>query len=489
MNSRSNVQSGNAPARAWADGGFQGDSAVGQDSSPLLAGDNEPWNPMKRQFAFSISGPEHISSWDHQIAANSQWPSNLLVQDSPQTVTNTSGPRLRPTSAYVETTQYGPHLARSTHAHAPFLKSQRNTSYPTQRLSYQQLRQRDSDWPQQGGPMSSRSSTTSSIPFPDLEQQTSPSQSLSSQATFKRYSNNQSRAGAESKVGWNTDPIGMQITDMYLEPTVESGQGWQHDDPDLLTPYGQPGQQQLSLYSVGNQFPDLKQADYGASPDSTQRLHVGQCANEQLGSSLNAPTAGRQYKDECRGLDHPNAIRIPASSHRCQSDRPSSFPITASFLATDISHSPASRPNQPIQKARRRRDTISTPNNLSQPMRRTSSNKSNRASRSNSLNMIREDGRKPSSLSPYGSLKGRRIGPLSEESRSDARQKRTEKSVCIRCHMMKQKVGVPALKTCNWLTSYIVRRRESLRRMQKKLSCKILGASMHQITLPRPHRT
>ena len=433
----SSSQARSAPTRTRGDGGFSSDLLMGEEASSLLA-DPGPWNHLN--FAVSVSGPDQTSSREYETEDIPQWPSNLVVPGTRRPTTYTPR-RRRQTFADNRSTHYGPTSAPNPNIQTVPLTYQGTALYTTPPLSYQQLRQRDSNWRPQSkarSSASSASSTSSPIPFPDLEIDNTPAQSLCSHTTVTRY-HEQPSGGTQRKDGWTSDTMKEYMDEMSQDLIGESRPQSRSDDPDILAPSGHSWQQQHTLHSVGNQFLDSVQTSHRLFPDHVEHRHLVRPTNDQYGSTYDAATAEYQYEDESRQLDHPDAIMIPTSSQRYQSDRPSSFPITAGFFPTGASPSRANRAHQTTQKARRRRDTISTPNTFSIPMQRKGSNKSSRASRSGSLTVIREDGKKSSNLSPHGSLKGRR-GPLSDEARSDAKQKRLEKTVCIRCHMMKLKV-------------------------------------------------
>ena len=406
---------------------------MGEEGSSLVA-DPGPWNPLR--FAVSVSGPDQTSLREYQTEDIPQWPSNLVVPGIHRPSIYVS-PRRRQTFADNRSTYYGPTSAPDPNIQTLPLTYQGTALHTIPPLSYQQLRQRDSNWCPQSKARSSASST-SPIPFPDLEIDNSPAQSLCSHTTITRY-HEQPGGGTQRKEGWTSDTMKEDMNKMSQDLIGESRSQSRSDDPDILAPSGHSWQQQHSLHSVGNQFLDSVQTSHRLFPDHVEHRHLVRPTNDQYGSTYDAATAEYQYKDESRQLDHPDAIMIPTSSQHYQSDRSSSFPITAGFFPTGVSPSRVDIAHQTTQKARRRRDTISTPNTFSTPMRRKGSNKSGRASRSGSLTVIREDGKKLSNLSPHGSLKGRR-GPLSEETRFDAKQKRLEKTVCVRCHMMKLKV-------------------------------------------------
>lgn len=213
----------------------------------------------------------------------------------------------------------------------------------------------------------------------------------------------------------------------------------QYDNPNFLSPHRQNWQQYETLNSVGNQFQTTGASGYGTSdlerPPSAQSIQD----TLQCESVYDDPTE-YTYQPGMYQLDHPKAILIPASSKRYQPHQPSSFPVTQGFYPTDIPSSLIGPPTHPVEHHRPRGNTISTPFPSSHPMRRnTSGSKSARRSRTNSLSIIREDGQKPLALSSSpGSQKGRRYKPLGLEAREGARQKRSEKSVCVRCKMMKQ---------------------------------------------------
>ena len=429
-------QARSAPTRVWADGSIHVDSLVDRQASSHFPRDDEPWNPMKQNFAFCLSVPDGKSSRAHQNEAIPQWPSSLVVPDTHRPTTYTSHHR-RQTYADNRSTHYGATRVPNPTMQTLLPYSQGTHFHTRSSLSYQQLRQRDSDWRPQSKAVSSASSTSSLNPFPDLEFDNSPSQY--SHTTVTRY-RDQPGGGIQRPGRWKSDVMKEHMDEMSQALIGDLRPQSRSENLDILAPSGHSWQQQHSLQSVGNQFLDPVQMSYGSFPNHDGHMHQIQPTSDQHGTTYDAAVAQYQDNDESRQLDHPNAIMIPTSSQRYQSDRPSSFPITAGFFPSSIPPSQANRATQHAHKPRRRRDTVSTPNTFSIPMRRKGSNKSARASRSGSLNVIREDPRISSSLSSRGSLKGRRNGPLSEATRSDAKQKRIEKTVCVRCHMMKQKV-------------------------------------------------
>ncbi|KAL2048210.1 hypothetical protein N7G274_000121 [Stereocaulon virgatum] len=429
------AQALSAPTRVWADASMYANSTVDWQASSHFPRDDEPWNSMKQQFAFCLSGPDGKSSQAHQNEAIPQWPSSLVAPDTHRPTTYTSYHR-RQTYADNRSTRHGPSGVPNPTMQTLPPYPQGTQLYTRPSLSYQQLRQRDSDWHPQSKAVSSASSTSSPVPFPDLDLDNGLSQY--SHTTVTRY-RDQPSEGTQRPGRCTPDVMKEHMDEMSQALVGESRPRSRSDDSDILGSSGHSRQQQHSLRSVGNQFLDPVQMSYNHSPYHDGHMHQIQPTNDQQGTTYDAAVAQYQDNDDSRQLDHPNAIMIPMSSQRYQSDRPSSFPITSGFFPTSIPPSQADRATQHAHKPRRRRDTVSTPNTSSTPMRRKGSNKSARVSRSGSLNVIREDPRTSSSLSSRGLLKGRRNGPLSESTRSDAKQKRIEKTVCVRCHMMKQK--------------------------------------------------
>jgi hypothetical protein len=440
---RRHAQARSAPTRVWADGSMHVDSMMDQQAPSHFPRDDEPWNPMKQHFAFCLSSPDEKSSRAHQNEAIPQWPSSLVVPDTRRPTTYTSHHR-RQTYADNRSTHYGPTSVPNPTMQTLPPYSQATPLYTRPSLSYQQLQQRDSDWRPQSKAVSSASSTSSHTPFPDIDLDNTPSQY--SHTTVTRYYD-QPSGGTQRPGRWTSDVMKEHRDEMSQALIDESRPQSRSENSDILAPSRHSWQQQHSLQSVGNQFIDPMQMSDRSFPCYDGHMHRIQPTNDQHGSTYDTAVAQHQDNDENRQLDHPNAIMIPTSSQRYQSDRPSSFPITAGFFPTSIPPSQANRATQHAHKPRRRRDTVSGPNTFSIPMRRKGSNKSARGSRSGSLNVIREDPRISSGLSSRGSLKGRRNGPLSESTRSEAKQKRIEKTVCVRCHMMKQKVLTRSMQT------------------------------------------
>ncbi len=393
-----------APSRPGGFDGFHSGFTSGEEGSSLSI-DPEPWNHLKQTFAISVSDPDGRSSRECQVDAWSPLSSNLLGPSNSQLAANTFNPgfrRRRRTFASDQSTQT---------ARAP-PQPQSIQAATVQIPSLSQLRRQEPSRYNQGRAESSISSTSSPTPFPDLEIEDIPSQSSYSNATFMRQ--DRPLGNKEQKqIGGNTGILGSGPDEAAQELDLTPGPGWYTDGPDQMGPYADHWRQKQSLSSVGNQFLDSGETHYGF-PD---------------------------HQHPSNELHHSNAImipRLPAASEHYDSHRPSSFPTTAGFLPPNVAPVLSNlQPGQARQTQRRRRDTDSALRPTSLPMRRKVSNKSARASRSGSLSTIREDYQNSLSISPTN--KGRRCGPLSKETKEEAKQKRNDKTVCVRCHKMKMK--------------------------------------------------
>ena len=354
---------------------------------------------MKQSFAISVSDPDGRSSRECQIEACSLPSSNILGPYNSQLALHTFSPRFdrrRRTFASDQGTQS---------AQVP-PQPQGTQAATVQTPSLSQLRRQEPSRYNQGRAESSISSTSSSTPFPDLEIEDIPSQSSYSNAFYTHQDRSLSNE-KQTWIGSNTGILGSgpdetaQELDLTPAPTrYTNGHG-------QIGPYGSQWQQKQSPSSVGKLFLDSSATHHG-TPD-------------------------HQYSS--------NAImvpRLPAASEHYDSNISSSFPTTAGFFPPDVAPVlPNLQPAQARQIQRRRRDTDSVLRPTSLPMRRKTSNKSAKAARSGSLSTIREDYRNLVSISPPS--KGRRVGPLSQETREEAKEKRLNKSVCVKCHKMKSK--------------------------------------------------
>lgn len=155
---------------------------------------------------------------------------------------------------------------------------------------------------------------------------------------------------------------------------------------------------------------------------------------------LNEPTPYHEDPlSEYAGFTHPQTatISIEGTSERFQSDTASSFPPTAGFfpeywpVSAKEGIRPKARPAsrsfalRPASRNSRGNKKPSVP--LTEP----------------SLSVIHEDGKGGVASSSQTTKKGRRAGPLSRVKAAQAAKNRKEKSVCIRCKMMKQAVSTP----------------------------------------------
>ena len=392
-----------AAPRTGGFGGFHSGFASGEEGSTFSI-DPEPWHHLKQTFAISVSDPDGRSSREYQVDACCSRPSNPLGLSNSQPATdtfNTHFDRRRRTFASDQSTQ-NPQAP-------PQLQSIQAATVRTPSPS--QLRRQESTRHYQRRAESSISSTSSPTPFPDLETDDIPSQSSYSNAIYTRRDRTLSNENQE-QIGDITDILGDGPDEASQEPDPTPGHGWYTNGPGQMGLYGGHWRKQ-SLSSIGNQFHDLSATHQGIQDDQNP-------SNE---------------------LHHSNAVMIPrppAASEHYDSHRSSSFPTTAGHLPPNvvpvISNFQASHARQ---TQRRRRDTDSALRPTSLPMRRKISNKSTRASISSSLSTIREGNQNSLSASPTN--KGRRNGPLSQETKEEAKQKRINKNVCIKCHKMKSK--------------------------------------------------
>ena len=366
--------------------------------------DSEPWHHLKQTFAISVSKPDERSSRECQVDACSPRVSNRLKLSHSQPAAHTFNPhfnRRRQTFASDQSIQ-------SPKA-PPQLQSIQAATVQTPSLS--QLRRQDTHR-YQGRAESSISSTSSPTPFPDLEIDDNPSQSSYSNALYtcwdRALSNGKQEKHADVPgiLGDGPDETAQEL-DMTPEP------GWYTNSLGQMDPYGGDWRQTQPLSSVGIQFHNASATHQGI----------------------------QDHQHPNNELHHSDAVmipRAPAASEHYDSHRSSSFPTTAGHLPPNVAPVSSNfQASQARQTQRRRRDTDSALKPVSLPMRRKISNRSARASRSGSLSIIREDKQKALSASPTS--KGRRNGPLTPESKEEAKQKRNNKTVCIKCHTMKSK--------------------------------------------------
>ena len=367
--------------------------------------DHEPWNHLKQAFAISVSDPDGRSSRECQIDACSSRSSDLLRPCNPRLAAHTSNPRFhrrRRTFASDQNTQTARVPPQSQNFQAATVQTQ----------SLIQLRRQEPSRHDQGRAESSISSTSSPTPFPDLEIEDFPSQSSYSNAVYTHQDQSLSN-GKQEGIGGNTGILGGGPDEAPQALDMTPAPAWYTNGHGQISPYGDHWRQKQSLGSVGNLFLDSGATHHG-TPD---------------------------HQHPSTELHHSNAItipRLPAACEHYDSNISSSFPTTAGFFPPNVAPVlPNLQPAQARQIQRRRRDTDSALRPTSLPMRRKPSNKSAKAARSGSLSTIREDYRNLVSVSPPS--KGRRLGPLSPETREEAKEKRINKSVCVKCHKMKSK--------------------------------------------------
>lgn len=400
----SDPQAFSAPSRFGSFGGFHsGFTPGGGGSSSSI--DPDPWNHLKQAFTISVSDTDGRSSREFQIDACSSRSSDLLGPCNSRLTAHTFNARFDRRRRTFASDQ-GTKTARVPP------KSQNFQVTTIQTPSLSQLRRQEPSRHDQGRAESSISSTSSPTPFPDLEIEDIPSQSSCSNAVYIRQDRSLSKEKQEG-IGGNTDTLagGPDEAPQELDMTLASD--WYTNDHGQMGPYGDHWRQTQSLSSVGNLFFDTDATHHG-NPD------------HQLPSNE---------------LHHTNAImipRLPAASEHYDSNVSSSFPTTAGFFPPNVAPVlPDLQPAHARQIQRRRRETDSALRPASLPMRRKASNKSAKAARSGSLSTIREDYRNLVSVSPPS--KGKRVGPLSPETREEAKDKRINKNVCIKCHKMKSK--------------------------------------------------
>ena len=371
--------------------------------------DSEPWHHLKQTFAISVSSPDGRSSRESQVDACSPRLSNRLRLSHSQPSAHTFNShfnRRRQTFASDQSIQ-NPKAP-------PQLQNIQAATVQTPSLS--QLRRQESTHHYQGRAESSISSTSSPTPFPDLEIDDNPSQSSYSNALYTHWD----RALSNRKQGIYVDNPGIlgdgpdetaQELDMTPEPDWCTNSLDQTNSLGHMDPHGGDWRQTQSLSSVGIQFHNASAAHQGI----------------------------QDHQHPSNELHHSDAImipRAPAASEHYDSRRSSSFPTTAGHLPPNVVPVSSNfQAGQARQTQRRRRDTDSALRPASLPMRRKISNRSARASRSGSLSTIREGNQNTLSAPP--TIKGRRNGPLTPETKEEAKQKRLNKNVCIKCHKMK----------------------------------------------------
>ena len=349
--------------------------------------DPEPWNHLKQAFAISVSEPDGRSSRECQIDACSSRSSDLCRR---RTFASDHGTQTAPVPPQFQNFQ----------------------AATVQTPSLSQLRRQEPSRHAQGRAASSISSTSSPTPFPELEIEDNLSQSSYSNAVYTRQDRSPSD-GKQEGIGGNTGMLGGRPDEVPQELDMTSAPACYTNGHGQMGPYGDHWRQEQSLNSGRNLFLDSGATHHG-TPD---------------------------HQDPSNELHHSNAIMIPRMPAACEhydSNISSSFPTTAGFFPPNVAPVlPNLQPAQARQIHRRRRDTDSALRPTSLPMRRKTSNKSAKAVRSGSLSTIREDYRNLVSVSPPS--KGRRSGPLSQETREEAKEKRINKSVCVKCHKMKSK--------------------------------------------------
>ena len=398
----SDSQALSATPRTGGFGGFYSGFAAGEEGSSSSK-DPEPWHHLKPTSAISVSDPVGRSSRECQVDPYCLRSSSPLGLSDSRLAANTSNPhfhRRRRTSASDQSTQdpQAPPQPQSIQAAT------------VQTPSLSQLRRQQSSRHDQGRGESSISSTSSPTPFPDLEIDDILSQSSYSNATYTLWDRTLSNEDQE-QIGDIPGILGDGPEETAQELDLTPEPGWYTNSPGQMGPYEGDWRQKQTLSSVGNQFFDSRATYQGIQDD----------------------------QHPSNDLHHSDAVMIPraqAASEHYDSHRSSSFPTTAGHLPPDVvpvlSNFQAGQARQ-IQRPRRDTDSALRPASL--PMRRKISNRSARASRSGSLSTIREGNQNSLSASPMN--KGRRSGPLTPGTKEEAKQKRLNKNVCIKCHIMK----------------------------------------------------
>ena len=400
----SDSQAFSATPRTGGSGGFYSGFAAGEEGSSS-SNDPEPWHHLKQTLAISVSDPDGRSSRECQVDHCCPRSSNSLGLSDSQLAANTFNPHFhgcRRTFASDQSTQDPQVLPQPQSVQAATVRTP----------SLSQLRRQESTRHDQGRGESSISSTSSPAPFPDLEIDDIPSQSSYPNATYTLRDWTLSNEEQE-QIGDIRGILGDGPEETAQELDLTPEPGWYTNSPGQMGPYEGDWRQKQTLSSVGNQFFD--------SSAIYQRIQ------------------GHQHPSH--DLHHSDAVMIPraqAASEHYDSHRSSSFPTTAGHLPPDIVPVLSNfQAEQARQSQRRRRDTDSALRPASLPMRRKISNRSARASRSGSLSTIREGNQNLLSASPMN--KGRRSGPLTPGTKEEAKQKRLNKDVCIKCHTMKSK--------------------------------------------------
>ena len=142
---------------------------------------------------------------------------------------------------------------------------------------------------------------------------------------------------------------------------------------------------------------------------------------------------------EYAGITHPQSgpVKIEGASEPFQFGVAASFHFTAECF-------PESWPVDSHDEPRHEGEARSRSSAWQQPPASRNSRVNRKLNVSTTmppLSVIHEDGKGGLAFSQLNTMKGRRVGPLSKSKAAQAAKNRREKSVCIRCKMMKQSVS------------------------------------------------
>lgn len=421
MLQHSPVQAHSAPARERGIERFErsDSSAVLQYGGSSLVGQSEPWSHLQT-FALSAPGHDDQCSQDIQIEAISQWPSSL--QDNDNLLYSTTESRYQTqASAKPKRMQKYPYSTNQCCTRHSRLHGQARSARSLLPANLDAFEHCNSHAGDQRMADSSTSSSFSqnAINGLHLENQSFDSRSpyplRDSTVNGTRGSNTAPHqdievhfnSGVFDMSGRNSLPLGRNaLTSQELS--------WGQHDHLLF-------EHQISTSS--DKAHDAYDLDFTANEHAWHSDFMQHPALEFTPS---------QSYDDSNKLDHPGAIRIEGSSGHYKPNLASSFPPSADCFPDYLPTSQKRRPHRAFA-------STSQPS-LKSPNKSTSA----RGSRSGSLSIIREYGHPQQGspvLSPNGSAKGRRRGPLPTATALAAAQKRKDGNVCIRCRTMKMTVG------------------------------------------------
>ena len=407
--------------------------------------DKGPWDPVAPTFANTFSEPEQSSPLNqaYQFTARPQWPTQLVAPQCPPSLTVKS-PQIHQSSAKQGENRRDSYFNHGVHVSGRTRGSCEASNTSSQPSSVLCPRFATAQARRHVYTESSTSINSSLTPLPNSADDNSSIDPTYLRGNLARHHGNNSEQSQSQTNRPILDPI-EEVETVLPQPWIsEQWPTWQGDS-NLLSPYASTSRQHDSLNSVGNQFQNTLET-YPWMPGlerttSTQSMDaISQSGTNHNGTTDHIDRLGDPY------VTHTEAIQIPASSKRYSPTLSSSFPITQGFYPREIPPSLIDQCGQPSGETRARSNTLPIPIPSSHPMQRNASgSRSSRRSRNGSLSIIREDGKKAIALSTSpNSQKGRRSGPLDPGAREGARQKRVEKTVCIRCRMMKQTVTSPS---------------------------------------------